>query len=331
MKTVLITGGAGYIGSFLTGYLLNRGYKVRVLDELWFGGESIMSYFINDNFAFVKGDVCKVYKYEELFSDVDIVIHLAAIVGFPACQQVGREVSFEFNYETTKKVFEIAELKKVKKFIFASTYSNYGISNDGSAVTEESPLYPQSIYAETKVKAEEYLLSKGINSYCAPVIPRFATLFGISPRTRFDLIVNQFVLEAMTKKKLIIYQKNHNRSFVHIRDVINAIYLMIGAEEDKIRNQIFNVGSDSGNCSKEDIIKMVQKNIPNVEAEYKDLSFGQDMRDVRISFNKIERVLGFRATITIEEGIKEVIKAISDGLIKKPDDSKYRNHQFIIQ
>ncbi|OGL48175.1 MAG: epimerase [Candidatus Schekmanbacteria bacterium RIFCSPHIGHO2_02_FULL_38_11] len=331
MKTVLITGGAGYIGSLLTGFLLNKGYKVKVIDELWFGGESIMPYFINNNFIFIKGNVCEIHKYEELFADVEVVVHFAAIVGFPACQQVGKETAFKFNHEATKKVFDVAESKGIKRFILASTYSNYGISDDGKAVTEESPLYPQSIYAESKIKAEKYLLSKGINSYCAPVIPRFATLFGISPRTRFDLIVNQFVLEAMTKRKLIIYQKNYNRSFVHIRDVINAIYLMMEAEEDKIRNQIFNVGSDSGNCSKEDIIKMIQKNIPAVEVEYKDLSFGQDMRDVKVSFNKIEKILGFKATITIEEGIKEVIKAISDGLIKKPDDFKYLNHQFIIQ
>src|SRR3972149_7870568 len=201
-RHVLITGGAGYIGSLLTGHLLRLGYLVTVLDDLLFGGESLLAYFSHPNFHFVRLNVWEPRAIRNAVrSDWPVpmgIVHLAAIVGFPACQAVGRQVAWRYNVEATQHVFEQAEELGVKRFVFASSYSNYGLSPSGQSVTEESPLNPQSLYAETKIAAEQALLD-GKDARCVPLIFRLATLYGISPRTRFDLIVNQFVLDAYTK------------------------------------------------------------------------------------------------------------------------------------
>jgi nucleoside-diphosphate-sugar epimerase len=214
--------------------------------------------------------------------------------------------------------------------VFASTYSNYGLSEDGKPVTEESPLNPQSLYAETKIAAEEYLLSQKDTS-CAPLLFRFATLYGVSPRTRFDLIVNQFVLEAFTKRQLIIYQRGYSRSFVHIRDIVRGIIMGLEAEQNKIRSQVFNLGTDNGNYSKNDIVNFILKRMPETVVEYKDLTFGGDMRDITVSFEKIKRVLGFETTLDVDDGVREVLFALKSGLIRNPTEDRYRNAQFIVQ
>ncbi len=216
---ILITGGAGYIGSLLTSELLRADCSVTVVDSLLFGGESLAPFFHHPNFHFVKADVTEPRAVREAvkgeWQKPDALVHLAAIVGFPACQAVGQQVAWKYNVEAVKTVFDQAADLEVGRFVFASTYSNYGLSPDGKPVTEESPLNPQSLYAETKIAAEEYLLEQK-NAACAPLVFRFATLYGISPRTRFDLIVNQFVLEAFTRRELIIYQRGYSRSFVHV-------------------------------------------------------------------------------------------------------------------
>jgi nucleoside-diphosphate-sugar epimerase len=335
-QQVLITGGAGYIGSLLTGVLLQRGYHVTVVDDLLFGGESILAYFAHPHFHFLKGDVCDPSILDRITLPVSesayhAVVHLAAIVGFPACQAVGKQVSWRYNVESVQRVFQLAEAIGSQRFIFSSTYSNYGLTTDGKAVTEDSPLYPQSLYAETKIAAEEYLLDKAQISRCAPLIFRFATLFGVSPRTRFDLIVNQFVLEAITRRELIIYQRGYSRSFVHVRDVVEGIALALSAPVEKIRGQVFNLGSASGNYTKDEVVALVVKHVEGLKITYKDLSFGGDMRDITVSFAKIKQALGFEPRITVEDGIVEVRDALQLGLIKDATDSRYRNAQFIVQ
>lgn len=331
---ILITGGAGYIGSILTSELLRQNYSVTILDSLLFGGESILPFMSHPNFHFVKSDVTETRAVRDGikkdWTTPNAVIHLAGIVGFPACQAVGKQVAWKYNVEATKRVFEQSAELGVERFVFASTYSNYGLSPDGKAVTEESPLNPQSLYAETKIAGEEYLLSQK-DSACAPLLFRFATLYGVSPRTRFDLIVNQFVLEAFTKRELIIYQRGYSRSFVHIRDVVRGIVLGLEAEQNKIRGQVFNLGTDHGNYSKNDIVNFILKRMPETVVEYKDLTFGGDMRDITVSFEKIKRVLGFETTLDINDGVREVLFALKTGLIRKPTDDRYRNAQFIVR
>jgi nucleoside-diphosphate-sugar epimerase len=354
-RHVLITGGAGYIGSLLTGVLLQRGYHVTVADDLLFGGESLLGYWHHPNFHFIKGDVCDSDIFSRLNSfhnpqsaspNVSAVVHLAAIVGFPACQAVGKQVAWRYNVESVQRAFEWAEQVGAERFVFSSTYSNYGLGKDGRPVTEESPLYPQSLYAETKIAAEEWLLgqsggrattshelsamSRGA-SRCASLIFRFATLFGVSPRTRFDLIVNQFVLEALTKRELIIYQRGYSRSFVHVRDVVEGIVLGLSAPLEKIRGQVFNLGSDSGNYTKDEIVRLVMKHVDGLKVTHKDLSFGGDMRDITVSFAKIHGELGFAPALSVEDGVVEVRDALQLGLIKDAADPRYRNAQFIVQ
>src|SRR5512134_3532169 len=225
-KHIFITGGAGYIGSLLTSELLRLNYRVTVADSLLFGGESLVPFLHHPNFHFVKADVTERRAVKDALKDgwqkPNAIVHLAAIVGFPACQAVGKQVAWRYNVDATKSVFGQAVDLGVERFVFASTYSNYGLSPDGKPVTEESPLNPQSLYAETKIAAEEFLLAQK-DAVTAPTLFRFATLYGISPRTRFDLIVNQFVLDAYTKRQLLIYQRGYSRSFVHVKDVARGI------------------------------------------------------------------------------------------------------------
>lgn len=333
-RHVLITGGAGYIGSILTSELLRANYKVTVLDSLLFGGESLLPFLHHPNFHFVKADVTEPRVVRDAvrngWQKPDAVIHLAGIVGFPACQAVGRQVAWKYNVDATKMVFGQAADLGVERFVFASTYSNYGLSEDGKPVTEKSPLNPQSLYAETKIAGEEFLLDQK-DTNCVPVLFRFATLYGISPRTRFDLIVNQFVLEAFTKRELIIYQRGYSRSFVHIRDVVRGVIMGVEADREIAGGQVFNLGAETGNYSKNDIVKLILKRMPETVVEFKDLTFGGDMRDITVSFEKVRRMLGFETTLTVDDGVREVLFALKSGLIRNPTDDRYRNAQFIVQ
>jgi len=337
MKTdrhILITGGAGYIGSLLTAELLRKNFSVTVADNLLFGGESLVPFLHHPNFHFVKTDVTEPRAVRDALKKdwpkPDAVIHLAGIVGFPACQAVGKQAAWRFNVDATKLVFEQASALGAERFVFASTYSNYGLAVDGKPVTEESPLNPQSLYAETKIAAEEYLLTQK-DAKCAPLSFRFATLYGISPRTRFDLIVNQFVLDAYTKRQLLIYQRGYSRSFVHVKDVVRGIMMGLDAPQEKIRGQVYNLGADDGNYTKDQIVQLVLKRMPETTVEYRDLTFGGDMRDITVSFAKVKRELGFETTLNVDDGVRELLFALKTGLIRNPTDEKYRNAQFIVQ
>lgn len=327
----LITGGAGYIGSMLASRLLADGHEVTVVDKLLFGGDAILPLLTHPGFSFNQRDVAAV-DLDDLLDEVRIVYHLAALVGFPACRDVGRDVARRYNVDATKRVFEAAERRGVERFVLASTYSNYGISVDDRPVTERSETHPQSIYAETKIESELFLLSRAAaGSHCAPVIPRFTTLFGVSPRTRFDLIINQFVLEALTQRRLIIYEGEFRRSFVHVRDIVRALCLFAEVPVSDIRGEIFNIGHEDGNLTKTGIVELVTSAIPGVSVERRTLTFGGDMRDVAVSCAKVADRLGFRASLSVPSGIDEVRDAITSGLIKEPLSPRYRNHSFSVQ
>jgi len=331
---ILVTGGAGYIGSLLTAELLRSEYRVTVVDSLLYSGESLLGFFAHPSFHFVKADVTEPGAVRAAlprdWPKPEAVVHLAAIVGFPACQAVGKQAAWKYNVEATKMVFEQAAGLGSGRFIFTSTYSNYGLSTDGKPVVEDSPLNPQSLYAETKVAAEEYLLAQK-DAGPAPLIFRLATLYGISPRTRFDLIVNQFVLDAYTRRELIIYQRGYSRSFIHVRDVVRGIILGLEKPREKVNGQVYNLGADDGNYTKDEIVGLVIKRLPETFVAYKDLTFGGDMRDITVSFEKIRRELGFQSTLTVDDGVREVVYALRMGLIRNPQDEHYRNAQFIVQ
>jgi len=331
---VLITGGAGYIGAYLVGELLRQDVYVTVVDDLLYGGESLLAYKPHPKFHFVKADVWESRSIRTAirkdWPNPQAVVHLAAIAGFPACQAVGRQVAWRYNVEATQHVFEQALYLGVARFIYISTYSNYGLSLDGESVTEENRLNPQSLYAETKVASERFLLSHA-DVPMASLIFRPATLYGLSPRPRFDLIVNQFVLDAYLKRELLIYQRGYSRSFVHIADTVRGIILGLQAADDKVRGQVYNVGSDQGNLTKDEIVTLVLKRLPETRVNYKDITFGGDMRDISVSFEKIRSALGFTTQHTVDDGIREMLHALQIGLISNPNDPRYRNARFIVQ
>jgi nucleoside-diphosphate-sugar epimerase len=307
---------------------------VTAIDDLLFGGESLLAYLPHPAFHFVKSNVGEPRAVRQAVRNdwpkPSAVVHLAAIAGFPACQAVGRHVAWQYNVEATQRVYEQAVHLGAARFIYASTYSNYGLSPDNRPVTETTPLNPQSLYAETKVASERFLLSQATDA-CATVIFRLAHLYGLSPRTRFDMIVNQFVLEAFSRRELLIYQRGYSRSFVHIRDAISGLLLGLESPDEKIRGQVYNLGTPDGNCTKDEIVNLVLKRLPETTVRYKDMTFGGDMRDITVSFEKIHQELNFSARLTVDDGVREVLQALQSGLIQEPNHQRYRNAQFIVQ
>jgi nucleoside-diphosphate-sugar epimerase len=333
-KHVLVTGGAGYIGSLLTSILLGANWRVTVVDNLLYGGESLLAFFSHPDFHFAKADVTEAgavrSSLRKDWQKPQAIVHLAGIVGFPACQAVGKQAAWWYNVDAVKRVHDQAVSLGCEKFIFTSTYSVYGISEDGKPVSEESPLNPHSLYAETKIAAEEYLLSRG-SSNSNSLIFRLATLYGISPRTRFDLIVNQFVLDAFLKRELIIYQRGYSRSFIHVKDVASGILLGLKATGKKVIRQVYNLGANNGNYTKDQIVGIVLKRLPDTHVVYKDMTFGGDMRDIAVSFDKVSSKLGFQATLSVENGVRELVLALRTGIIHNPRDERYTNARFIVQ
>jgi len=327
---ILVTGGCGYIGSVLVAALLNRGDEVVVLDDLWFGGDSVLPFFNFDGFGFIKGNLCADGVLSHSMDGIDCVVHLAAVVGFPACEKAGRAAVWRTNVEGTAKVYETACRAGVKRLVFASSYSNYGESEQGELMTEESPLSPKSLYAESKIEAERFLLSQKNHHCTVPVCLRLATVFGLSPRTRFDLIVNQFVLQAFTAGKLVIYQEDFKRSFVHVRDVARAVLCTLDASLEKVRNQVFNVGSEQLNTTKQELAQLIRNRLPDVKLEYHETAFAADMRSIHVSFEKIRNTLQFETRVSLDEGIAELIQALRDGIIHQPTSDRYRNHPPIL-
>ena len=332
-KHVLVTGGAGFLGSLLCGHLLRLGYSVTVVDDLLYGGESLLAYFSHPAFHFFKANVSEPRAIRSAINrewpTPVAVIHLAGIVGFPACQAVGRQVAWRYNVEAAQRVFDQAVELGVSRFLFASTYSNYGTSQQDEPATEESPLNPQSLYAETMANVEKFLSAQS-DSTCSPLIFRMAHLYGLSPRPRFDLIVNQFVWEAYSKRDLLIYQRGYSRSFMHVQDAAQGLILGLEANEEDVRGQIFNLGSKSGNLTKDEIVENILKRLPETTVRYKDLTFGGDMRDFHVSFKKVKEKLGFEARLNVEDGVREILHALQTGIIENPQDQRYRNAKFIV-
>ncbi len=323
MEKVLVTGGAGYIGSVLVRQLLEKGYKVRVLDILNFGGDSLVELFNNPNFEFQKGDIRVKEDVEKALAGIDAVANLAAIVGDPACAKEP-EVARETNYEAVKAMYEMANAMGIKKFIFASTCSNYGKMADPiKYITEESQLAPVSLYAETKVETEKYLLGLDRNNNCKPTCLRFSTVYGLSPRVRFDLTVNEFTREIAMGRELVIFGEQFWRPYCHVVDLARSVSSVLEAHEDKVAFDVFNVGDTSENYTKKMLVDEIIKQLPKAQISY--VQKDEDPRDYRVAFDKINNVLGFSITKKVPEGITQVIQVIKDGVLNNPDDPKYKN------
>jgi nucleoside-diphosphate-sugar epimerase len=334
-RHVILTGGAGYIGSMLTAELLRQGYRVTVIDDLLFGGESLMGFIKHTGFNFFKGDITEPGILRQAikpdWEKPSVLFHLAAIVGFPACQAIGKQAAYHYNVDAVKRVYEQAEAIGVEQFVFSSTYSVYGESQENKILDENAELHPHSLYAETKIAAEEWLCSQADGKAPKPLIFRLATLYGISPRTRFDLLINQFVLDAFLTRELTIYQRGYYRSFIHVFDVVRGLIAGMLSDPSRLQDLIYNLGTDDGNYSKDEIVALIIKRFPDIDINYKDLSFGGDMRDIHVSFNRLKKALDFKASLSVDDGIRELTQALKYRMISKPLDRRYRNTDLIVK
>ncbi len=323
MKRVLVTGGAGYIGSVLVRLLLENKYQVRVFDNLMFGGNSLIDLFNNDNFDFYKGDIRNEVDLMNALAGIDYVVHLAAIVGDPACAKQP-ELAKSTNYEGSKLIYNVANRLNIKRFIFSSTCSNYGKMEDpNSMVDENSTLSPVSLYAETKVQTEKFLLSQPKTNSCKPVVLRFSTVYGLSQRPRFDLTVNEFTKELALGRELVIFGEQFWRPYCHVVDLARSVMLAIEAPLEKVEFNVFNVGDSSENYQKKMIVDEILKFIPDAKIKY--VQKNEDPRDYRVSFEKIKNELGFRITKKVPDGIAQILKVIKEGIILEPDNSQFKN------
>jgi len=320
---VLVTGGAGYIGSVLVRQLLNKGYQVRVIDNLKFGGDALYDVALHPNFEFMLGDIRNSDNVSNALKNVDAVAHLAAIVGDPACKKYSEEAR-EVNGTGSLALFEAAEKSGVKRFVFASTCSNYGKMPDpDSFVTEDSSLNPVSLYAELKVKFEQFLLEEKKQSNMCATSLRFSTVYGFSPRIRFDLTVNEFTRNATLKGEQEIWGQQFWRPYCHVDDLARAVVLVLESPEEKVRANVFNVGSTDENYNKGMIINEVCKVVPNVKVNYVESS--EDPRDYRVNFDKIKNELGYHITKKVPDGIREIYTLLKTGIVKDPYEQKFRN------
>jgi nucleoside-diphosphate-sugar epimerase len=319
-QNVLVTGGAGYIGSIVTRDLLSRRHRVVAADALLFGGESLLDLLAHPAFTFSKTDITDAGQVAELFArhHFDAVVHLASIVGDPACK-AQPELAERTIWDGSRNLFELCESHGAGRFIFASTCSNYGKMETQEMLDEEAPLRPVSLYAELKVKFERYLLERS-----TPVdftILRFATVYGLSLRPRFDLTINEFVRDALLKGELEIFGPQFWRPYCHVSDVARAVVLVLETPADLVSGKTFNVGANDENYQKQMIADEVGKQIP---VKVTTVERAEDPRDYRVNFDRV-KTLGFEPRMRLPDGIGEIAAAVRDGLIVDPYAARYRN------
>lgn len=316
---ILVTGGAGYIGSVLVRLLLNSGNSVRVIDSLQFGGESLVELLNHEKFEFQRGDIREQKDVVSAVGGTDAVLHLAAIVGDPACSQSPDDAR-STNLDGSQTLFRAAVDAGAKQFVFASTCSNYGKMADGY-VDETSALNPISLYAETKVAFEQFLGQE--KGSCGPTALRFSTVYGLSPRPRFDLTVNEFTRDVAVGKELVIYGQQFWRPYCHVVDLARSMQCVLDSDVNKVANETFNVGDTKENYTKGMLVEELKKQFPEMDVSF--VQKDEDPRDYRVSSEKIANELGFKITKTVPDGIAQLKKAIEHGLFQDAFSPRYSN------
>jgi len=312
---ILVTGGAGYVGSTFIRDALAKGYRVRCLDLLIYGGKTLVGFLYNPNFELIKGDVRIKKDVEEALENVDVVVHLAAVVGDLPCQ-VAPKSALQINFTGTQLVAETAKNKKIRRFIFASTCSNYGVVDPETPADENRKLNPVSLYAETKIDCEKFLTSLQSNVF-HPTSLRYGTAYGVSFRTRFDLLVNSFTYEALFEKELMVFGANTWRPYIHVADMSQILLKVLDVDEKKVGQQIFNAGTTCENYKKEEVVQMIEKALPDIKAHYSDSA--DDVRNYKVDFTKIEQAIGFEPTLKVQNGIDELIFCFRTEVLSKTD------------
>ena len=322
-RTVLVIGGGGYIGSALLPKLLDRGYHVRLLDLLIFGEEPIQKVLNHPNLEVRRGDFRHVEQIAEALQGMDSVVHLGAIVGDPACN-LDEELTIEVNLTATRMIAELAKASGVERLVFASTCSVYGATDE--MLDERSIVKPISLYGHTKLASERVLLSMAGNRF-QPTVLRFSTIYGLSGRTRFDLVVNLLAAKAKLEGKITVFGGDQWRPFVHVDDAAAAVARVLEVPLEIVGSEIFNVGSNDQNYTIQQIGEMVHDNV--FSAELLINSSDSDRRNYRVNFNKIRNQLGFTPQWTVQQGIQQVLDAIANGEVSDYSDSRYSNVKFL--
>jgi len=320
---VSVIGGAGYIGSILIRKLLERGYRVTVLDALIYGDDSIRELYGRHHFELVHGDLRNIETVIRSLQFADAVVHLGALVGDPACS-LNEKLTLEINLAATRMIAEASRAIGVQRFIFASTCSVYGASDQ--LLNERSELNPISLYARTKMESERILLAFNDKQF-APVILRFGTIYGMSPRPRFDLVINLLAAQAICEKQIKIYGGNQWRPFIHVDDAAEAIIKCLEAPIHAVKGQIFNVGCDEQNYRITQIGQIIKEIFPDVHVIHEGDEI--DKRNYRVSFEKIRKHLGFTARRNVIDGILEIKTAIEAGRIKDYYAPYYSNYKTL--
>jgi len=306
LNKILVTGGAGYIGSTLVPILLKQGFQVTVLDSLIFNQPSLLDCCVDKNFEFIQADICDHDLVNGILSEFDIVIPLAAIVGAPACRR-NPSLTRLVNYDSHMNI--VKNVSAEQKVLFPTTNSGYGIGEKDAYCTEETPLRPISEYGRTKVKIEKAFLDRG-----NAVTFRLATVFGMSPRMRMDLLVNDFVFRAVKDKAIVIFEEHFRRNYIHVRDVAKAF--LFGIENyEKMKGEPYNVGLSSANLTKRQLAEKIKKYVPELYIHPAEIGEDPDKRDYIVSNDKIES-LSWKPNHTLDDGIQELIKGYN---ILKPN------------
>jgi len=321
-RKIVITGGAGYIGGHLTGLLLENGYQVEVLDKLLFGDVYVRQYQDHPDFTFTLGDVLNIADLARAFRDAYAVIHLAAVVGDPACAK-NPELTRLVNVESTKSVVELADIYQVQRLLFASSCSVYGVAPGEVWLNEGSYLNPVSLYAETRIESERIILNGC--KHTTPTILRLATVYGYSKRMRFDLAVNIMTLKGITQSKVMVLGGSQYRPFVHCQDVARAFHTMLEAPTETVSREVFNVGNSDQNYRIKDLGRLVAGTL-DVEVEIAQER--EDDRSYRVDFSKIAWLTGFETIREIPESVLEIKAHFQDGDFKDYGDQCYYNVRY---
>ncbi len=325
---VLITGGAGYIGNFVVEEVLKHGHSVRVLDSFLFGESALDPFCDHNQLEITEGDIRHIEDLSYAMEEVDAVIHLAGIVGDPACG-VNEQATQAVNVEATKALVEVAKLHDIDRLVFASTCSVYGASKL-MELNEGSYLNPLSLYAESKIDSEEIILHETHDEFSdndiSPTILRLGTIFGWSRRMRFDLVVNLLTAKAILENDIPVYGGEQYRPLVHVHDAARAFARVLEADEEKINHQIFNVGDNELNYQIKKVGRIVEEHISDAEVRF--VEHKEDDRTYQVSFDKINHILDWETNYTIEDGVQEIQEWMEENDITNYEKDNYRNSEY---
>jgi nucleoside-diphosphate-sugar epimerase len=326
-RHILVIGGAGYVGNVLVRRLLREGHRVRVFDNLIFDhGSAIAGILEEPNLTFVRGDLCVADELEPALEGVTDVIHLAALVGDPVCKKYP-DLARQVNEVGARQVFEMLSGRGIDRFVFTSTCSNYGLRTSDDAATEESDLAPVSLYAESKVAFEQFILEQAPNVDFCPTILRISTAYGLSPRMRFDLTISEFTRTLTDGEELLVYDADTWRPYCHVADISRAITTVLESASSDVRAEVFNVGHGDENFTKRMVVEAVQEHLGGAGK----LSFhegGVDPRNYRVNFDKIREPIGFEPEFRVPVSVGNLVGAIQSRCFVDVDQRPtfYTNH-----